>query len=165
MRSRTQLAVGLAVMMVGCTDPGGGQELPPNAQLVPSAPVVIDLATANTSGIATASRRVIADETSWKSAWTEIHRARQPEPERPVLDFSKTVVLLAAMGTRSTGGYTIAIEGVYQANGRLYVVVREKSPGNGCLTTQALTAPVTIVSTGRTGEPVTFVERRETVTC
>lgn len=166
-RSTRAAAVGLSLigMVVGCTGPGDGQDLPPNAELVQSAPVAIDVAAAGTSGIETPARRVITDAAAWAAAWTEIHATVQPEPARPEVDFGKSVVFLAAMGTRSSGGYSIAIEGVYRAADRLYVLVREKSPGPSCMTTQAITAPVAAVSTARVELPVTFLERKETVNC
>jgi hypothetical protein len=69
------------------------------------------------------------------------------------------------MGTQSTGGHTIAIEGVYRSGGRLWVVVREEAPGPGCMMTQVLTTPVDVVSVPLSDEPVSFVERKETRDC
>jgi len=165
MRGPGMLWLSAAMAAGGCTDPGGAQDLPPNAQLMASTEVVIDQVTAQSSGIEVAARRLISDAGVWAATWSEIHSTVRPEPALPNIDFAGSVVVVAAMGTKPTGGHTIEIEGVYRADDRLYVVVRETSPGSNCMTTQALTAPVVAVSVEKTGLPVSFVERRETVSC
>lgn len=164
-RSFWAAALCLGAAGFGCTEPEDQQDLPGNAQLVASSEVVIDEVTAQSSGMETAAREVITDPAVWANAWNAIHQNVQPRPAPPAIDFAGSVVFLAAMGTRPTGGYSIVIEGVYRTDDRLYVVVRERSPGSNCVTTQALTAPVAAVSTAKVGLPVTFVERRETVDC
>ena len=75
------------------------------------------------------------------------------------------MVLVAGMGRRPTGGYVISVEGVYTSGGELYVDVLERSPGVGCLSTQAITTPVTAVRVPAHPEPVHFLTREERVPC
>jgi len=117
------------------------------------------------SGIEQSRRAVIRSAAQWQSTWDELTRARTlAVPQRP-LDFGRSMVILATMGTQRTGGHSIAIEGVYRGGGRLWVVVREVKPGLGCMTTQALTAPADAISVPLSDEPVSFVERTETRNC
>lgn len=117
------------------------------------------------SGIQQPHRAVIRSAAQWQSIEDELRRGRASPLPLPALDFGRSMVILAAMGAQSTGGHTITIEGVYRGGGRLWVVVREVTPGPGCMTTQVLTAPVDAVSVPLSDEPVSFVERKETRDC
>ena len=75
------------------------------------------------------------------------------------------MVVVASMGGRATGGYSIEIVRVAETTDRLYVEVREVSPGRSCIVTMAGTAPVTAVRVPRRDLPVEFVERAETRDC
>lgn len=121
--------------------------------------------TEQNSGIEGSRRVAIRDEADWERFWSEVHDGRMPSPRAPEIDFGSDMVLAATMGRRSTGGYSIAIEPVLETGDRLYAVVRETSPGEGCMVTQALTAPATAVRVPRTEGEVTFVEREETRDC
>ncbi|WP_229839034.1 protease complex subunit PrcB family protein [Deinococcus piscis] len=64
-------------------------------------------------------------------------------PSAPSLN-GKTLVGIF-MGTRSTGGYSLEVQAVDVAGGRVTVQVLEKAPAADMLTTQALTSPWVIV--------------------
>lgn len=131
-------------------------------------PVIAEpLFTDSYSGIDDARRLVIRDAGTWQAVWAEVVGQRTPVPEPPSVDFARDMVILAAMGRRGTGGYAIAIDEVSAEGGagELRVVVRETAPGPGCMTTQALSAPVTAVRVPQTDDAVTFIERTETFAC
>jgi hypothetical protein len=117
------------------------------------------------SGIQQPRRAVIRSAVQWQSIEDELRRGRASAVPFPALDFGRSMVILAAMGAQSTGGHTISIEGVYRGGGRLWVVVREESPGPGCMTSQVLTTPAAAVSVPLSDEPVSFVEHKETRDC
>lgn len=117
------------------------------------------------SGIDDARRLVIRDASRWQAVWAEVVGQRTPAPDPPSVDFDQDMVILAAMGRRGTGGYTIAIDRVYAEGGQLYAVVRETSPAPGCMTIQALTAPVTAVQVPQSDQAVSFIERKEMLDC
>ena len=114
------------------------------------------------TGIQESRRAVIRSAAQWQPIEDEIRRARGSAFRLPALDFSGSMVILAAMGARSTGGHTITIDGVYRGGGRFWVVVREVIPGPGCMTAQVLTTPADAVYVALSDEPVSFVERTET---
>lgn len=140
-----------------------GVDLPANARQIQQEPV--ELVREYYSGVGSRQRAVIRDGVTWAGFFSEVMRTRQPQPPVPGVDFGEDMVIAAAMGTRPSGGHAIRIDGVYESDGDLYVVVRQVSPGPGCLTTAALTAPVVAVRTPRHTGAVRFVEREETLTC
>jgi hypothetical protein len=117
--------------------------------------------TAQYTGIDQPRRLVIRTPQQWQEIWREIRREQSPLTAPPAVDFSQSMVILAAMGMRETGGHVICIDGVYRSEGRLFVVVRQVAPKSEGLTAQVLTSPVVTVQVPRSDEPVIFVERRE----
>ncbi len=112
------------------------------------------------SGIRTPRRAVIRDAEQWRAFIREATNVDGTNPAAPAeVDFTREMVIVAAMGMRRSGGYSIAIENIFSAAGKLLVVVREVSPKTASMTTQALTAPLMAVRVARSNDPVSFVER------
>jgi hypothetical protein len=161
--SRPVLVAGL-LTMAACSD-AQAPEVPPNAALLPAA-VLEDLTPFRFhSGFEGRERLVIRDPATWERTWRALVAAVQPAPPVPAVDFTRDMVVLAAMGTRRSGGFVIDVEGVYDGGGRVYAAVLETSPGAGCAVTLAITTPVAAVRVPRRDGPVTFVERSRTVDC
>lgn len=97
---------------------------------------------------------VIRDADAWQEFWREAMDQRDSNP--PEIDFSRHMVVAAAMGRRPTGGYSIDIERAYRDDEGLTLVVRETSPGPNCILTQALTAPIVAVAVPSDDAPVNF---------
>lgn len=117
------------------------------------------------SGIAEPRRAVIRDAETWAATWHELTDGRTPAPPLPAVDFSHDAILLATMGSRPSGGHAIAVESAYASGERLYVDVRETSPGARCAVIAAITTPVGLALVPRSyGEPV-WVERRTERSC
>ena len=112
------------------------------------------------SGIRTPRRAVIRDAEQWRAFVREATNVDGANPAAPAeVDFTREMAIVAAMGLRRSGGYSIAIENIFSAEGKLRVVVREVAPKTGSMTTQALTAPLVVVRLARSNDPVSFVER------
>jgi hypothetical protein len=102
-------------------------------------------------------RVVVRDRDAWLDVWKRVHRFdpnRGPYPEPPPLpeiDFSREMVIVAAMGARPTSGYAIIIDTAYayERNYRLEVVVQSVENRN-CLAFQTMTAPIDIVRLPKT---------------
>lgn len=110
------------------------------------------------SGVDAPAREVVRTDAQWRAAWARIHRHRHPAPAVPAVDFGRESVLLAAMGSRSAGGYTIGVDSATATADAIHVFVTERSPGRTCVTTQALTAPVHAVALPVDGRTVQFHE-------
>lgn len=117
------------------------------------------------SGLEDRRRAVLRTEAEWRELWNEIAGRQVPPPEPLEVDFELRMVIVAAMGSRPTGGHAIAIESVRAEGDRIVVGVVETSPGAGCMTTQAFTAPVVAVTVEKRPGDAVFVERAVSEPC
>ncbi len=62
------------------------------------------------------------------------------------------------MGQRSSGGFHIIVDGIYERDNKLEVVVKNSLPGKNCLVTTALTEPVDIVRLQKSDLSIVFRE-------
>jgi hypothetical protein len=108
------------------------------------------------------ARLLIHDADAWEQHWTQIVGDGMPAP---AVDFSREMIVLAAMGMRSSSGYDITVEGVFEHADGLYIQVRESSPGQGCGVFTIITAPVVALAVPRTDGPVYWVELTDTIRC
>ena len=117
------------------------------------------------SGYPDSARLVVKTADEWSKVWSRIVSNHGPTPPVPEIDFSREMLLVAAMGTRPTGGYSIEIEAVDRDSASITAGVRKRSPGKNCGTISALTAPVAIVRIPRSEKPVRFVEETIATNC
>jgi protease stability complex PrcB-like protein len=116
------------------------------------------------SGLDKPDRIVVRDAVNWQIVWKDVWRGFSEVPPLPTVDFSREMILVAALGARSTGGYGIMIDAANEAdNGGINVTVRSTSPLN-CLVTEAFTQPVDIARLPMRGR-VEFTERSEVHQC
>ena len=173
---RFLLAAALAA--AACAPPPEGQPMdppppagpPPTA--APAGPITLRRFDEQTStqfryvsGLAEPGRHVVRDAAAWSALWARITEPYGPRPPVPQVDFRREMVLVAAMGTRSTGGYTIRIEGVEGGGSEWVATVAEQRPGPRCGTTQALTSPVDIVVAPRSDRPIRWTTREVVSDC
>lgn len=102
---------------------------------------------------------VIRSEGEWDGMWRRITANHGPAPALPAIDFSRDMLLMAAMGTQPTGGYAITIDRVIEGPYTLDVQIVRTSPGPRCGTTAALTSPVDIVRVARSDKEVRWYPR------
>jgi len=98
---------------------------------------------------------------AWLDVWNRIHSrdprlGPSPVPPLPEIDFSREIVVVAAMGSRPTAGYFISIDGAHERDNLLEVVVRSVETRCGGFT--ILTAPLAIVRLPKTERSVVFRE-------
>jgi hypothetical protein len=118
------------------------------------------------SGFVNPARLVVRDAAHWQTVWAQIQQGGSPVPSLPDIDFSREMLVVAALGGRPTGGYSILIEGASEPSHNLTAVaIRSISPGRRCFTTQAVTEPVDIARLPRREGVVRFVERSEITRC
>jgi hypothetical protein len=117
------------------------------------------------SGIPDSQRVVIRDADAWRRYWTVIHRPFIPPPPVPDVDFSREMILLAAMGSRPSGGFVIRIDSATTDSARLLVQVTKIVPGRGCAVPAVVTQPIDLVRLPLTPLPIAFAEREERTDC
>jgi hypothetical protein len=106
-------------------------------------------------------RFVIRDQ-----AFLDAVRARFPVPElEPAIDFSNEMVIVVFQGTQPTGGYSIRVEEVTLRNTDLTVVVRSRTPGQYCVVTLGVTAPLQVIRLPRYDGYVHFFEESQAFDC
>jgi hypothetical protein len=152
--ARTFLASVMTVS-IGC---GAGVDLP--VQPLPQAEQM-----RFQSGMATPQRLVIRDPASWATVWPQIVGPHRPILPVPPVDFTRDVVVIAAMGTRPTGSYSIDVEDVRLYPDEASISVREQSPGARCIVTDVVTAPIAVVLVPSFAGPATFVEHASQLPC
>ena len=117
------------------------------------------------SGILDPLRVVIRDRDDWVEMWKLLSSKQFPRPPLPEIDFSREMLIVVAMGQRSTGGYDIIVDGVYERDKKLEVEVKTTSPGRLCGVTGALTEPADVVRVQKSDYPVVFRETSFTREC
>jgi hypothetical protein len=99
---------------------------------------------------------VLRDGDEWASIWQRIHARSHPVPPLPEIDCGKEMVVVAALGQKRTGGYSIRIKFAWQEGAATIVLVQEESPGVGCIVPQAFVSPVDIARLPASAGPVEF---------
>ena len=111
------------------------------------------------SGLVEPQRLVVRDPATWSQVWATIWRNQSPTPPLPDHDFARDMLVVVALGQRSTGGYSILIDSAEATSDGVTVLVRAVVPGAGCGVTLALTQPVDIARLPRTDATVKFRDR------
>ena len=83
------------------------------------------------SGVSKASQLVVRSADEFSALWQRVHATAKPQPAVPAVDFEKSIVVAAFMGTRTTGGYSISIGHPTKHDGKLTVTVHQSLPGGG----------------------------------
>lgn len=159
-------SVRLAAVLALCTA-CGVQRTSPAADVPASATPVpfVSVLKLQYSGLVEEVHEVLKSRADWANLWSAATSGFDPSRDVPAVDFGRDVVLVAALGRRPTGGYEVFFTAVYEDKEYLYAIVTEVSPGIGCLTSQAFTAPVAIVTVPRREKPVRFVKRADVRNC
>ena len=101
------------------------------------------------SGVADRSFLVIGDARTFRALYASVHATRMSPPGPPDIEFDAHVVLVAFLGTRSTGGHRIGFGPVTVEGGVARVSVAEESPPAGVVLTQAITTPYAMATLAR----------------
>lgn len=162
----TALTLGCTAGAVDPTSPASLADLMPGSTPVPvtrlaSAPYALTFS----SGLTTTQRLVIRDAAAWSTVWSAIWSRGTPVPPLPAVDFSREMIVVAALGQTSSGGYDIVIEEAALAGSELVVRVRSTSPAPACVRLAALTQPVDVARLPLHPGTVRFVESATVMEC
>ena len=116
------------------------------------------------SGLRDRLRTVIHNREAWVEMWKRIYNANPPDQAMallPEVDFSREMLIVAALGERPTGGYGIIIDSACEQEKELEVVVRSISRTRCGGVTQSLTQPLDIVRLPKSELRVVFREIEE----
>ena len=113
------------------------------------------------SNIVDQFRVVVRDRNTWLDVWKRIYQFNPSQgryPELPEVDFSREMVVVAAMGQQPSSGYAIIIDGAYERDDRLEVVVKSVINLKCGAVLTMVTSPIDIVRLPKIERPVVFRE-------
>ncbi len=117
------------------------------------------------SGLYQERLMVIRDPAEWLGQWRRITARQGDPPPLPAVDFSREMLLMAAMGPQPSGGRRVAIDRIVEQPGELLAFVRFVSPGLRCGAIAAVTSPVDIVRIPASPANVRWVIERQASHC
>jgi hypothetical protein len=141
------------------------EEFPAGANHVAIHAMDDELAPQLQSGFAMRARLVVQDDSTWTQLWPALAGTTRPAPQVPDIDFTSHAVVIAAMGPRTSGGYSIRIDDAATLYGDVWISVVEQSPGSTCAATDSLSSPVAVVLVPQFVGQARFVERTEQHIC
>jgi hypothetical protein len=134
----------LLLVIAGCSEDDS-----PTAP-APTQPVAFDtVADERTSGLRFVRRELIDDASQWATVWAEIMSTRSPAPPLPSVDFTRDVVILAAMGEQPDACWDTAIRNVTLTGNRFGVTIEEFRPHQSCVCPPIVAQPVHAVRVRR----------------
>ena len=123
------------------------------------------IAFAQYSGITQAQNFVIRDATAWNDLWQRIYSNLNPAPPTPDIDFTREIVVAVALGSQTSGGYSVLLTQAAEDSAGILVSASATSPGARCITTQAFTQPLDVGRIARTDQPVRFTVSQHVLDC
>lgn len=139
--------------------------MPQDSLVVRRLPEVLQGIFQYNSGVEMAGRETVRDAAAWRATWTHLTSRAGSPVAPPEVDWAREMVLVATMGQRRSGGYSIAIESVRREGDELVAAVVQRSPGAQCGVIAALTAPADVVIVPRSGAPVRWTVRETFTHC
>jgi hypothetical protein len=106
-------------------------------------------------------REVIRNREEFIDFWKRLHGRVPPGGyvmPLPEIDFSKEMIIVAAMGQRPSSGYSIIIDGACEADGQVEVFVSSVEDVSCGVVAMVLTYPADAVRLPRSDLPVVFRE-------
>jgi hypothetical protein len=157
--------VALVVVLLGWFFLSGTPASAPEGEPVPDGPVpftVLDDG-ANAAAVSEGKNFVIQNEEELALLWSMIYGA--DAPPMPAVDFATEEVLAVFAGQKESGGYDISVKDIVQENGTRVVTILHETPGEGCMTTQALTSPFELVRVPVGSQNITHEDETVAVSC
>jgi hypothetical protein len=139
MMKKLALSMGLAFSMVGAAgwvDDSNAQQGTPEVQFSQ-----LHEGLNTSSGVMTDKKAVVFNTQDRYSGALATYSSDAPA----TIDFSSSRVLLADMGGRNTGGYSISVTSVEEFDDHVAANIQLVRPGPDCMVTQAFTNPYQFV--------------------
>ena len=127
---------------------------------------VIEIAAGTNGGFETTERKIITNQEELNAVWSKAYSRYLNKIEAPEIDFNQFNVAMVAMGMRNSGGHNIKVLGINTKKGGQTIIVEETSPGEGCMTTEAITFPYQIVQFKKISDtPYDFENTARIINC
>lgn len=117
--------------------------------------------------------KAVTNSREWTALWHEIAsrgvvdgEERGWSHEAPEIDFEKYTLLVVASGARPSGGYSVALQSVWESESHVEVMALELRPlGGNCTAIAIVTYPVAFALIPHTSKPVRFRIEQADLTC
>src|SRR5688572_12705524 len=114
--------------------------------------------------VSKAFSKAVTNSREWTALWHEIgsHSAVEGEGSgqtrgAPEIDFENYTLLVVATGARPSGGYSVALQSVWESESHVEVMALELRPlGRNCTAIAVVTYPVAFALIPRASKPVRF---------
>lgn len=107
---------------------------------------------------------LINNNDDYQKLMNEVYKNLDQMPRIPVVDFTKYSLIAVFIGQRPNGGYMVSIDSILDVS-KIYVNVKEQTPGKNCNVTDAITRPYTIVKIPKTDKKAVFNTKQEVKDC
>lgn len=98
----------------------------------------------------------IHNQADFDALWKKAFEGMSGAPDKPVVDFSKQMVLAAFIGDQSSSGYTIRFTKIDSTGPTINVTILVSQPGQNCPVRQRVTDAYKIVAIPASTKPVNF---------
>lgn len=141
---------GALIAMVNCTTAHAGDLFLYAAIQLPSQPKYAE-----------AWAEVITTQEQWQAFYTKNFTGGLIDPPRtitaPSIDFNSYRVVVGGLGLKPTGGYSLAVGGVFELSNEIYMDVLDVSlglDGQPCVVTMGLTYPYIALLLKKSDKPI-----------
>lgn len=119
-----------------------------------------ELARGSQSKVETSVNYLITSTSEFEKLWQMV----DAKGKAPVVDFTKDSVVAVFAGQVMTGGYSISVSKVTDAEERT-VTITLTSPGSNCIVTQSTNEPYQIITVPKTSLSLTHQDQATTTDC
>lgn len=127
--------------------------------------IPIELQSGNNGGFKEKSNQIISDQKEFSKIWDQAFVNYMNKESAPEVDFTKNIVLLIALGEKTSGGHTIKVNSIVESNENTIVNILETCPGKGCMTTESITYSYQIVQIEKPNKPIQFSTIEKIIDC
>jgi hypothetical protein len=118
------------------------------------------------SSLDTAQNFVVRDRDAWVRTWASLYaRVNALPPPLPDVDFSREMVVVAALGSQPSSGFEVVFTSASEADGVVTMELETRTPGTRCVTLTVITAPVDLARVPRRDGQVVFRPTPTVVNC
>jgi PrcB C-terminal len=143
------ISAAAALVIAGCASMGGGDS------------GVDILASGNHSNMKDQQYVAFTNQADFDSMWQKAFAGQSGAPDKPVVDFSKNMVLAIFIGEQPTGGFRIRISKVDTSGADIQVTFYGIQPGQNCRHPQTSTEPFLIATIPTSTKSVDFNPQSE----
>jgi hypothetical protein len=108
------------------------------------------------SGFTVPLQMFISSQKEWVEIWTTRQGSATPKRGHPAVDFDRDVVIVAALGTKDSGGYSLEITRIVRTKDDIQIFIRRAAPPDGAKAATVSTSPFVLARMKKPDRMVTF---------